>query len=343
MSENIKYSKFQASMVILFFVIIVTIISIAFVVPKESAKQPELKIAKSTSWKMTPYFGKNFSFVAGYPKGWKEQWSEITPDLTYDDQILLSFVENTGAVAENSLQIRYFFDTGEDLATWVSKKLTILQSQKGYQPVQKNISASGVDYVQFCFLGNAKYSPMPDCFAYTQIKPYILELRTDSASPSFPVQQYIEQFISNFSLLKPGEDWSTFLNDTAGLSMKYPEDKYPFIADDPSQFINFTKQYIGQFLNIQILTDWTQGPIQYWYNELSTSGDISQLLPKHVILGGNDCYFADFNPSYSYEGIIGAKQFFCQLQNRLYVFTISTNDQPVDVDLYRMISSVKFL
>ncbi|MFA6553138.1 MAG: hypothetical protein WCT27_01815 [Patescibacteria group bacterium] len=351
-SETLKPNRLLAAGFLLIILIIVGYSLFTFISTGESAKlknDQEISIGKkisddtSITWKTFPYFGKNFAFLVSYPIDWEIGTIIVSPDNPYDDQPVVSFNENSILPGKNSLSIKYFFDTGEDLSTWTTKRIDFLIKQKEYRPIQTNITANGVEFIRLCFLGDAKYSPMPDCFAYTRVKPYILELRTDSASSSFPAQQYIDGFISNFSILQPGENWSTFINSTAGISMKYPPEKYPLFSNDPSQYINFTKEYIGQFMNVQIVKDWTHGPIQYWYSELSESENKKQTLPQKIILDNRECYFADFSPSYSYEGIIGAKQFFCQSQDRLYVFTISSNDQPVDIDLYRMMSSVNFL
>ncbi|MFH0805113.1 MAG: hypothetical protein V1916_02870 [Patescibacteria group bacterium] len=345
---NQKYEKLFAATVVIFLVMVVGVVCAALLIPKHPANQPTstfgtLKAAEEIDWHVTPYFGNDFSFVAAFPKSWKNNVYNITPDMVHDNQPLVSYTENTGAAGENTLKVNYFFDTGDDLATWAEKRVEVLKSQKGYQPVRENVLVNGINFFQVCFLGSEQYSPMPDCYAYTQAKPYIIELRTDSASASFPAQRYIEGFIANFFFLQPGEQWSTFSNSAAGISMQYPPAKYPVIADNPGQYINFSKQFVGQFLNVQIVNGWTQGPIEYWYGEVSESGEARQVLPKKVFLGGSECYYVEFDPEYSYEGIIGARQVLCQKQGRLYVFTISTNNLAVDTDLYRMLNSVKFI
>lgn len=299
--------------------------------------------APSLAWETIPYFGSNFSFTAGYPENWIMTLDNIEPDLLYDGQPLIAFEEVSPKAGKNNLTINYFFDTGEDLATWSSKRTEILEGQKGYRPVQTTYTINGIEFVQMCFLGSTQYSPLPDCFAYTHVTPYILELRTDSASPTFQAEKYIAEFIKNFSLLQPGDDWSTFSNTDMGVSMKYPEKKYPVVKEASDQVVNFTKQYIGQFFNIQVLDNWSRGPVEFWYEEVVSTPTRQQLLPRKIILGGKNCYYADFDPSFSYEGIIGAMQFLCQVNSRLYVFTISSNDQPIDIDLYKMINSVKFI
>ncbi len=306
-------------------------------------KGKSISDSQSIIWKTFPYFGKNFAFLVSYPSDWKVGDVTLTPDNPYDDQLAVSFIKPAMSPIKDTLSIKYFFDTGEDLSTWTTKRINFLTKQKGYDPIKTDITANGVEFIRLCFLGDINYSPMPDCFAYTRVTPYILELRTDSTSSSFPVQKYIEEFVSSFSLLRPDDNWSTFSNSVAGISMKYPSEKYPLISNNPGQFITFANDYIGQFMNVQIIEEWTQGPIQYWYTEVSWSMETKQLIPRKIIIGNSECYFAEFDPEYSFEGVIGAKQVFCQKQNRLYVFTISTNNESVDNDFYRMLNSVKFL
>jgi len=300
----------------------------------------------TSNWAQSPYYSDYLNFLVYYPSDW-DIIDIYDPRDLYEGHPLVWFgADENFYSGTNVLGVFYYNDTGEDLDTWVGKRSQVLQSDKGYAPITKELKKQNKRFIELCFLGHPDYSPMQTCFIYMQSTPYIIELKAEGFSRDFQADKYSQAFFSKFTLLnKPDQRWKIHKSPNVGFQIDYPEDKYP---PNPEQDIagvsvSFTKDFIGQFMIVSRITDYEGGIEAYWFNKVRGLEKDPINLPLEIYLDQKKCFMADLSGTY-YEGVANTLEFYCQGDNQIYEFILNPDeDKELDRDFFIMLSTLQFL
>ncbi|MCH7492770.1 hypothetical protein IID19_04285 [Patescibacteria group bacterium] len=300
----------------------------------------------TSDWGQSLYYSDYLDFLVYYPSDW-DIIDIYDPRDLYEGHPLVWFGDDEDFYSgTNVLGVFYYNDTGEDLDTWVGKKSRVLQSDKGYMPITKELNKQGERFIELCFLGHPDHSPMQSCFIYMHNLPYIIEIRSEGFSKDFLADKYSHAFFSRFTLLnKLDQEWKTYISSDVGFQIDYPEDKYPpnLKRDIAGTSVSFTRSYIGQFMIIRKITDYQGGIESYWFNKVKGFEIDPISLPLEIYLDQKKCFMTNLSGTY-YEGVANTLEFYCQGDNQLFEIVINPEENgAIDNDFFIMLSTLEFL
>jgi len=299
-------------------------------------------------WRVMPHFSKNLNFYFYYPENWNVTSSYSSGSIDQEGNIiwLSSGYEYDTSEAGFDYSIGTFFDTGDDLKTWVNKKKNEIEKARGVPVEIAEREVNGQEALELCSNGYIAEYPEPACFVYLHSAPFILELKIGryNTSDFEGVVSMTHALQEKFYLIESSTE-NLALYESYNLGYRIDYDSEEMSID---QYGNQCNETFGSIDSTSMQIVVTTGAVsdleKYWYDyEVSSSDNTTITRPHELYLDGVRCIYS-FDAKSDYLPDAECKVIFCIANDKLYRITLypDKNDDLAYDKLFGMLSTLQF-